>query len=191
VMTYLFVVLLAYCYWFQAKWSIVIVLLTFVASVFRCEIILLLGSLVLQGLLSRKLRFWDGVTIGLLTALCSIGITFTISLTIHRSSVTFYDISLSHFNIFFFLWCKKRSQCWLIHIFGVICYGLKEKCFISIPFSTKAKNGEYLLMIRHFFVFLQVITKSTFSFILNLNSFILLLFIGIFWLRFPKSFCAI
>jgi len=71
-------VLLAYSYWFQAKWTVVIVLLTFVAAVFRCEVLLLLGPLVLQALLSRQIRFWHGVMVGLFSAFCSIALSILI-----------------------------------------------------------------------------------------------------------------
>jgi hypothetical protein len=64
--------MIAYCYWFQAQWRKVIILMTFVTVVFRSEIVLLFGPLIVQGLLSHQLKFWNGLKIGFLTALCSI-----------------------------------------------------------------------------------------------------------------------
>ena len=57
----------------ERRWLTAIALVTACTTIFRSELAVLVGPLALQSLLSRKVSFWNLVTVGLGTAAASIG----------------------------------------------------------------------------------------------------------------------
>ena len=60
---------------FQRDIHLAIALLTFTAIVFRAEVVLLLGSIVLQALWQGYTKWWKVVKVGIVSGVASIGIT--------------------------------------------------------------------------------------------------------------------
>jgi len=72
------IVLQAYSYWLQEKIHIAAALITFGTTVFRCDLLLLLGSIGLSWIFHRKLSIFDALKVGILTGITSLVITIPV-----------------------------------------------------------------------------------------------------------------
>ena len=77
---YLFyiLVLLSYSYWLQSKYNYMIFTFTFATIIFRSELAILFGPILLYLLLSRKIHFMNTLISGVISTIFSLGIFNTI-----------------------------------------------------------------------------------------------------------------
>ncbi|CAL1405886.1 unnamed protein product [Linum trigynum] len=102
---------LAYGYWLKQKYYVSLNCLIFVAIVFRCDMLLLLGPLGLQLLLTRSVSVFGGIKYCLGFALLSIGLTMSID------SIMWKRLLWPEFEVFWFNSVLNRSSEWGTHSF--------------------------------------------------------------------------
>eukprot|EP01114_Cavostelium_apophysatum_P021881 TRINITY_DN7755_c0_g2_i1.p1 TRINITY_DN7755_c0_g2~~TRINITY_DN7755_c0_g2_i1.p1 ORF type:complete len:420 (+),score=46.76 TRINITY_DN7755_c0_g2_i1:35-1294(+) len=74
----LFLVLLGYSCWFRESYTTMIALFSAAIVIFRCEVSILLGPIILQLLYQRKIPFWKTVFTGAICGLLSLAMTVAV-----------------------------------------------------------------------------------------------------------------
>lgn len=102
---------MAYGYWFKGYFYAALNCLIFSTVVFRCDILLLLGPLGLELLLTKSISFWKAFRCCIGAALFSIGLTVLVDSFIWRKPLW------PEFEVFWFNSVLNRSSEWGTHSF--------------------------------------------------------------------------
>ncbi|KAM1018935.1 hypothetical protein ACFX2C_040503 [Malus domestica] len=105
------VVNLAYGYWLKEKYYAAINCLIFATVIFRCDILLLLGPLGLELLLTRRISLWKAFKC------CSLCAVLCVGLTVIVDSIMWKRLLWPEFEVFWFNSVLNRSSEWGIHPF--------------------------------------------------------------------------
>ncbi|XP_057445644.1 dol-P-Man:Man(7)GlcNAc(2)-PP-Dol alpha-1,6-mannosyltransferase-like isoform X2 [Lotus japonicus] len=106
-----FVMNLAYGYWFEGRFYAALNSLIFATAVFRCDMLLLLGPLGLQLLLTKKVSVWGALKH------CTGMAFFCIGLTILVDSIMWKRLLWPEFEVFWFNSVLNKSSEWGTHAF--------------------------------------------------------------------------
>ncbi|CAJ1948966.1 unnamed protein product [Sphenostylis stenocarpa] len=97
---------LAYGYWFEGRFYAALNSLIFATTVFRCDMLLLLGSIGLQLLLTKKISVWGALKH------CTGMALFCIGLTILVDSIMWKRLLWPEFEVFWFNSVLNKSSEW-------------------------------------------------------------------------------
>ncbi|XP_065859117.1 dol-P-Man:Man(7)GlcNAc(2)-PP-Dol alpha-1,6-mannosyltransferase [Euphorbia lathyris] len=105
------VVNLAYGYWLRGNFYAALNCLVFSTIVFRCDMLLLLGPLALQLLLTKSISLWEAIKYCTGVALLSIGLTMMVD------SIMWKKLVWPEFEVLWFNSVLNRSSEWGTHQF--------------------------------------------------------------------------
>ncbi|XP_019450137.1 PREDICTED: dol-P-Man:Man(7)GlcNAc(2)-PP-Dol alpha-1,6-mannosyltransferase isoform X1 [Lupinus angustifolius] len=105
------IVNLAYGYWFEGRFYAALNSLIFATTVFRCDMLLLLGPLGLQLLLTKDISLWGALK------RCTSMALFCIGVTILVDSIMWKRLLWPEFEVFWFNSVLNKSSKWGTHAF--------------------------------------------------------------------------
>ncbi|OIW18819.1 hypothetical protein TanjilG_25262 [Lupinus angustifolius] len=120
------IVNLAYGYWFEGRFYAALNSLIFATTVFRCDMLLLLGPLGLQLLLTKDISLWGALK------RCTSMALFCIGVTILVDSIMWKRLLWPEFEVFWFNSVLNKSSKW-----GV---SLPEDLILNISIAVEYKN---------------------------------------------------
>lgn len=105
------IVNMAFGYWFQGRFYAALNSLIFATTVFRCDMLLLLGPLGLQLLLTKKISVWGALKY------CTGMAFFCLGITILIDSIMWKRLLWPEFEVFWFNSVLNKSSEWGTHAF--------------------------------------------------------------------------
>ncbi|KEH17914.1 putative dolichyl-P-Man:Man(7)GlcNAc(2)-PP-dolichol alpha-1,6-mannosyltransferase [Medicago truncatula] len=105
------IVNMAFGYWFQGRFYTALNSLIFATTVFRCDMLLLLGPLGLQLLLTKKISVWGALKY------CTGMAFFCVGITILIDSIMWKRLLWPEFEVFWFNSVLNKSSEWGTHAF--------------------------------------------------------------------------
>ncbi|KAF3637951.1 Dol-P-Man:Man(7)GlcNAc(2)-PP-Dol alpha-1,6-mannosyltransferase [Capsicum annuum] len=158
---------LAYGFWFKGSLYAALNCMVFATLVFRCDILLLIGPLGLELLLTKSVSFWKALTSCLAAAFLSIGLTVLVD------SVIWRRLLWPELEVFWFNSVLNRSSEW-----GVSCIRklFLNKCEQTHPFHWYFTSAlpRSLLAAYPLFLLGVLLDRRVFFYILPVLSFVLL-----------------
>ncbi|XP_068634517.1 dol-P-Man:Man(7)GlcNAc(2)-PP-Dol alpha-1,6-mannosyltransferase isoform X2 [Aristolochia californica] len=121
-------VILAYAFWMKGSYLATLRCLTFATVVFRCDILLLLGPIGLELLMTKSVSLWKAMKCCIITAL-----TGTV-LSLLLDSILWQKIIWPEFEVFWFNSILNRSSEWGTHSFHwYFSSALPRSLLVSYP----------------------------------------------------------